>query len=427
MLNKDISENRTITVIDTTGQPQNPTYLRRAKGLVKNGRAEWIDENTIRLFESNKEQMERKIIDKVFPPLGGAEASPFCACLTSLIYSQNKRFNLAAKKAEHRIGMTYFHLVTASGLAFSYIYQDDYFSEFDKTVYYKEFNDERIQYALNFGKCNYRIITCDTTGLKDEVIHSIDCGIPVLAESLADNTWCLITGYENAGKTVFGYTTNCYNCNPCVKCIKPKVDGYIENGMFFKSNWDKSVKRIIIIDDFNAQPYGYKEYMNHWISIMQHEPKNGFKFGMDAYDAVIQLLEDDSVFENAGDKELTELYRFLFTNSFIPENRCYAGYAFSKSPDRRALLDHMGLNKGKYPEMESQIVDIKSKSFQMHKYGWYYWEALSDKKLSTVDPERYLQKLKMQEHRKKAVDVLRQLKEMDAFILNGFKEIRASS
>ncbi len=46
----------------------------------------------------------------------------------------------------------------------------------------------------------------------------------------------------------------------------------------------------------------------------------------------------------------------------------------------------------------------------MHKYGWYYWEALSDKKLSTVDPERYLQKLKMQEHRKKAVDVLRQLK-----------------
>ena len=65
MLNKDISENRTITVIDTTGQPQNPTYLRRAKGLVKNGRAEWIDENTIRLFESNKEQMERKIIDKI--------------------------------------------------------------------------------------------------------------------------------------------------------------------------------------------------------------------------------------------------------------------------------------------------------------------------------------------------------------------------
>lgn len=39
----------------------------------------------------------------------------------------------------------------------------------------------------------------------------------------------------------------------------------------------------------------------------------------------------------------------------------------------------------------------------------------------------YLQKLKMQEHRKKAVDVLRQLKEMDAFIMNGFKEILASS
>ena len=30
-------------------------------------------------------------------------------------------------------------------------------------------------------------------------------------------------------------------------------------------------------------------------------------------------------------------------------------------------------------------------------------------------------------YRKKAVDVLRQLKEMDAFIMNGFKEILASS
>lgn len=118
-------------------------------------------------------------------------------------------------------------------------------------------------------------------------------------------------------------------------------------------------------------------------------------------DAVIQLLEDDSVFENAGDKELTELYRFLFTNSFIPENRCYAGYAFSKSPDRRALLDHMGLNKGKYPEMESQIVDIKSKSFQMHKYGWYYWEALSDKKLVDCRSREIFTKIKNARTQKK--------------------------
>ena len=44
-----------VNVIGADGQSQNPTYLRRAKGLVKNGRAEWADEKTIRIFESSDE------------------------------------------------------------------------------------------------------------------------------------------------------------------------------------------------------------------------------------------------------------------------------------------------------------------------------------------------------------------------------------
>jgi hypothetical protein len=40
-----------VHVIDAAGQLQNPTYLHRAKGLVKNGRAEWVDKKTIQLKE----------------------------------------------------------------------------------------------------------------------------------------------------------------------------------------------------------------------------------------------------------------------------------------------------------------------------------------------------------------------------------------
>lgn len=43
------SDKRIISVIGAGGQPQNPTYMRRAKGLVKNGRAHWMDEKTIQL------------------------------------------------------------------------------------------------------------------------------------------------------------------------------------------------------------------------------------------------------------------------------------------------------------------------------------------------------------------------------------------
>ena len=48
-MHKNKFDNR-INVINISGQPQHPTYLHRAKGLVKNGRAEWVDQKTIRIL-----------------------------------------------------------------------------------------------------------------------------------------------------------------------------------------------------------------------------------------------------------------------------------------------------------------------------------------------------------------------------------------
>jgi len=47
-LMNNIFDNK-INVIDITGKHLHPSYTHRAKGLVKNGRAEWVDEKTIRL------------------------------------------------------------------------------------------------------------------------------------------------------------------------------------------------------------------------------------------------------------------------------------------------------------------------------------------------------------------------------------------
>lgn len=51
-----------VNVIGADGQSKNPTYLHRAKGLVKNGRAEWIDEKTIKMIESSDRTSEPEII-----------------------------------------------------------------------------------------------------------------------------------------------------------------------------------------------------------------------------------------------------------------------------------------------------------------------------------------------------------------------------
>lgn len=62
---KPVKFDNHVNVIDPDGYPHNQTYLRRAKGLVKNGRAEWVDEKTIKILELSDETEEpNKIIEK---------------------------------------------------------------------------------------------------------------------------------------------------------------------------------------------------------------------------------------------------------------------------------------------------------------------------------------------------------------------------
>lgn len=48
-----------IFVLDINGQEMHPTYLRRARGLVKNGRAEWLNDKTIQLLFSGQDDSKQ--------------------------------------------------------------------------------------------------------------------------------------------------------------------------------------------------------------------------------------------------------------------------------------------------------------------------------------------------------------------------------
>ena len=54
-----------INVIDATGNHLNPSYIHRAKGLVKNGRAEWVDEKTIRIIAAPVQDSEQTFFEYV--------------------------------------------------------------------------------------------------------------------------------------------------------------------------------------------------------------------------------------------------------------------------------------------------------------------------------------------------------------------------
>ncbi len=49
---------KNVTVVDENGKQYEPTYLRRAKGLVKNGRARFVADNTICLSRPPGESLE---------------------------------------------------------------------------------------------------------------------------------------------------------------------------------------------------------------------------------------------------------------------------------------------------------------------------------------------------------------------------------
>lgn len=55
-----------VNVFGADGQPQNSTYLRRAKGLVKKERAEWIDEKAIRILDSSDKTDEPEKINETY-------------------------------------------------------------------------------------------------------------------------------------------------------------------------------------------------------------------------------------------------------------------------------------------------------------------------------------------------------------------------
>ena len=75
---------KNVNVVDDLGNRYVPTYAKRAKGLVKNGRARWVDENTICLacppsdIDLEDTEMENKInpIDGIVVEATDSEQMP---------------------------------------------------------------------------------------------------------------------------------------------------------------------------------------------------------------------------------------------------------------------------------------------------------------------------------------------------------------
>ena len=109
---------REITVIDKKGNMLEATYAKRARGLIKSGRAEWVDGSTIRMLNMEEKFMDNSVnehfsqsngpapeqAERQFQPQAdyrGYEVgeSPFYG------YSDEELFKLAKKRVKERNGL----------------------------------------------------------------------------------------------------------------------------------------------------------------------------------------------------------------------------------------------------------------------------------------------------------------------------------
>lgn len=357
-------------------------------------------------------------------PVLSEMSSSFSCCLSAiLIRKSTTRFQATSKSTTVKMQQIYGQLLTASGLAFSYVYKDNYISHFRKIEYYTAFdNDQYIDYAMNYGNCNYEIIsTVDYDALTD-ICNSINHDMPVLAEGLNDLGWSLITGYDELGQ-LYGYSPNCNCCTDCVNCIQRKPSPLVSE--FALSDWKTKLKRVIIIKDFYKERADTRNLIEHWISLMERKPQNGYIFGNDAIDAMIHLLEDDIYIKSLEDGQLKTLYRWLYTNSFIPDYRFYMAKSIYDILEVPYLKKVPLENKPLY-ELASKVEKIRKYGFDSHATGWKYWAALSEKEVWQVDARRYAPLLRNSEIRKLAVKELKILKEIDTGIIALLKDIKES-
>lgn len=64
-----------IAVVDDIGNVYEPTYPKRARGLVKHGRARWLDENSICLSCPPKKKTEEHEMSNVMPSILSGQSS----------------------------------------------------------------------------------------------------------------------------------------------------------------------------------------------------------------------------------------------------------------------------------------------------------------------------------------------------------------
>lgn len=363
------------------------------------------------------------ILDNVVPITN--QTFPFVSCFSSWLISMGKSaLPMDKLKIKHQNLYRQYMPVTGCGVVALW-------NENEPTIdtCYGTGGDNYLKWAMQYAGYEYEILDNDGTNRSEfikEIKESIASSHPVMAQGLIGTTWCLITGYDDEVAALYGWHQSNWGI-----CANPAAE-HLNNGMFVKKSWYEAIKRIVICKGKSKEKLDAEEIISHLISVIESKQEYDIKKGQvihnadnitvsniftgeDAYRKCLDILSDDSVYENITEQHLQEVYKsvFFFCTTFA-EARVFTGSTIETSEFKKKIKasDQVKwlLNQAALPLRDS------------HKTVYEIWAVLGEN--YNFEPEKYVTRIKDKDVRKQLITLVNRLKKNDNEALKFFKQCR---
>ena len=353
----------------------------------------------------------KKLLENVLPvgaPWGGPESVRFVSCFASLLMHIRPKlleeplyctqdiglctgcgrcgpFNTGHRKHEEL-----YHLyLTLSGLGLQTLWREDAEERCfaDLPLVYRD--DVYMERSMSFAGLSYRVVeNTSEGGMQDQIRESIDRGSPVLAYLLANDDWCLLTGYDGEGGVYGRYVRKPWDDRGRLP------DSVTEDGIFEKRSWWNPGVRLAVVEGDREPEKDTAALFAALSDTLRGPAACGCKTGFAAYAACLARLSDGSYFEHAQAPSLEADYRMLHRFvGMLAENRCFASFAFLHSL------------YGRFPVKSSDAMRTVGAYFMdTHNRCWNAWAMMG--KNHICRPEQHAQNLRNAEVREKLCEYI---------------------
>lgn len=308
------------------------------------------------------------------------------------------------------VDVDYVDIMVSSGLAFRFNWMKNkwFLGNIDSSFTYDDSYPTAYLKGLNSYGENSELITVSKETSKNEIIQfikrNIDNGKPCIATGIVGPPEpCIITGYRNNCEILLGWSF--FQDDPAYS----QNINFHENGYFETDKWWKNGLEVLMtLGDVITHNNGITDVINDAVIVMSGREYDGFAKGIDAYDAWIESLLDESSFSD------TSLYTSILDSllceydaiNCIKDGRSCIQIYFNK---KMKLLNHNDKNE--------EIVIMHEIAMAAHKVVGYMDKLLKVMHYEGSQEEKayYCAKKPI---RMKLISILREAKKADSKILD---------